>query len=212
MYCRHCGREIPDGAEFCPLCGGLQNDGGFSASRGGIAGISKRLIAKIALALALVCFALPFMAVSCSSEGTTVFSKEYSGFQLMTSLGEASDAGEDETAAEKEKDAKPNIYAIVSFALGVTALVLLLIGKRSRICGVLSGVFGAALIALAATFRSYYNLDSGFANTGGNSLFDSADMSKISDMISVDVKYGLIAAVLLFAAAAVCCFLDTENP
>lgn len=215
MYCKHCGQQIPDGADFCPLCGGMQNDMTLAASRSGIAGISRRLIAKIALALALVCFFLPFMAVSCSSEGTTVFSKDYTGFQLMTSMeGDSDDSSEDETVSEKEGDAKPNIYAIASFALGIGALVLLLLGKRSRISGVISAVSGVLLVVLGASFRSYYDLNSlDLSNSsGGDSLFGSSKMSDLSAMISVDVKYGLILAVVFFAAAAVCCFLDTENP
>ena len=209
MFCRHCGQQIPDGADFCPLCGGMQNTPASSAP-GGLAGISKRLIAKIALALALVCFCFPFMAVSCQSEGTKVGSTDYSGFQLITALDSDSDSLMNSTASEKQKDAKPNIYAIVSFAFGVGALILLLLGKRSRISGILSGVSAFGLIALATTFRSYYGLDDISAGSGGNSLLDSADLSKISEMITVEVRYGLIAAVLLFAAAAVCCFLDKE--
>ncbi|MBQ5334859.1 MAG: hypothetical protein J6Z45_02820 [Oscillospiraceae bacterium] len=216
MYCRHCRSMIPDGSDFCPTCGGAQNDaapapGGYSSadftSANPVARIPKRLIAKIALAIALVCFALPFMAVSCSNGSTTMFEQQYSGFQLMTSIGGDSDTA-DESVAEKEKDAKPNIYAIISFALGAAALILLVIGKRSKLCGVFSGISALALVAVAATFRSYYGLDS--LNTGGSdSLLGSANMS---DMISVDVKFGLIIAVILFICAALCCFLDTENP
>ena len=221
MYCRHCRSMIPDGSDFCPSCGGAQHDtvsppdsgfssGGFSSGNAaaGLAGISKRLIAKIALALALVCFALPFMAVSCSSNGTTVFEQKYSGFQLMTAIGgDSDDKTVDDSVAEKQEDAKPNIYAILSFALGAGALVLLVIGKRSRIAGVMSGISGLALVALAATFRSYYDLNA--LDTGGDSLLGSANLS---DMIQVDAKFGLFAAVILFVCAAVACFMDTENP
>ena len=220
MYCRHCRAMIPDGSDFCPTCGGAQNDtppvsAGYGMNQSGsftgtAVGISKRLIAKIALALALVCFALPFMAVSCTSNGTKMFEKEYSGFQLMTTLG-GDDESDDESVTEKQDDAKPNIYAIVSFALGVAALVMLVLGKRSKLCGLFSGISGLALVACAATFRSYYGLDA--LDTGGtDSLLGSADLSKMSDMISVDVKFGLIAAVILFIIAAICCFIDTENP
>ena len=71
----------------------------------------------------------------------------------------------------------------------------------------MSGISGLALVALAATFRSYYDLNA--LDTGGDSLLGSANLS---DMIQVDAKFGLFAAVILFVCAAVACFMDTENP
>lgn len=36
MYCRQCGKELPDGAQFCPYCGAAskaENAGGQNAAR-----------------------------------------------------------------------------------------------------------------------------------------------------------------------------------
>lgn len=33
MYCKNCGKQLPDGAQFCDGCGAQQVDGGYSAQQ-----------------------------------------------------------------------------------------------------------------------------------------------------------------------------------
>ena len=33
MYCKNCGKQLPDGAQFCDGCGARQVDGGYSAQQ-----------------------------------------------------------------------------------------------------------------------------------------------------------------------------------
>ena len=33
MYCKNCGKQLPDGAQFCDVCVVQQVDGGYSAQQ-----------------------------------------------------------------------------------------------------------------------------------------------------------------------------------
>ena len=77
---------FPPSQSYAPLppLGGI---GGSSSAGGAIAGIPTRLLAKILIVLGLICFALPFVTVSCSMGEYGGGDKEiatYSGFDLMT--------------------------------------------------------------------------------------------------------------------------------
>ena len=83
MYCSNCGKNIPDGSAICPECGKSTmiqsnigssfNDSPVKEIIGNAANVMKRvptrLIAKIALLAAIICFAFPFVSISCDASG-----------------------------------------------------------------------------------------------------------------------------------------------
>lgn len=201
MFCKQCGKELPDGSVFCPDCGAQQTADAPAAaavSGGGagkaIAGLSKRSWAKLGIVLTLLCFFLPFVTVSCAGSGK-VLSESYNGFELMTTLG----SGDDELLNErsdKDSSAKPNVFALGAFGCAVAALVVLYRGKKSKTAGILSACSAACMFLLSATFRPYYGLND----------------KEIKSYVTVNLRFGYVLVMLLFLTIMVICFIDKGIP
>ncbi len=201
MFCKQCGKELPDGSVFCPDCGAQQTaDAAPAAAAAGggaakaIAGLSKRSWAKLGLVLTLLCFFLPFVTVSCTGSGKQL-SETYNGFELMTTIG----SGNDELLQQRtdsDSSAKPNIFALGAFGCAVGALVVLYRGKKSKTAGIVSACGAGCLFLLSATFRPYYGLND----------------KDIKSYITVSSRFGLVFAMLLFLTVMVICLIDKGIP
>ncbi|MBQ5334858.1 MAG: zinc ribbon domain-containing protein [Oscillospiraceae bacterium] len=211
MYCKQCGKELPDGSVFCPDCGAQQTADAPAAApaataapaAGGtfldkVKSLNKRAWAILLLCLGLLNFILPFVKVPLlSSDLSSLFGQtlkgksdaNYSGLQLITTLGVRKNSLLTDGGDSKNKF---NIFAIAALVLGILALVWLIKGKASKKAGIFTACGAGALFLMTATFGAYY----GISDTG----------------ISASPSFGLIFAMLFFLSAMVFCFLDKDAP
>ena len=208
MYCKECGKELPDGSVFCPDCGAQQTVDAPAASApaaapaaGGtfldkVKALNKRAWAIILLCLGLLNFILPFYKVPLmASSISDLFSQamnnkssaHYSGLQLITTLGVRENSYLTEGGNSKNKF---NIFAIAALVLGIIALIWLIKGKESKKAGIFTACGSGALFIMTASFGAYY---------GAKNL-------------TVSPSIGLIFAMLFFIAALIFCFLDKDAP
>ena len=211
MYCKQCGKELPDGSVFCPDCGAQQTADAPAAAApaaapaaGGafldkVKALNKRAWAIILLCLGLLNFFLPFVKtpllslnnltdlIGQISKGKTV--ARYSGLQLITSLGVRNNSLLTDGGDSKNKF---NIFALAALVLGIVALVWLIKGKESKKAGIFTACGAGALLLTIATFGVYY----GISDTG----------------YSASTGIGLIFAMLFFLGALTFCFLDKDAP
>ena len=243
------GQPQPAGYGAAPSLGGT----GLSAP--GVKKLPFRLIAKVMIVLALLCFFLPFVSVSCSmgSYGGEQEIGKYSGFDMMlgnmetknptsdmsnmfggsNSFGNGLDDDEDDwdwydddedtdddssssSSSDDETEStsaseKKNYWLWAAFACGVLAFgVMFIKGKKLEIAGtVLSAAAGALVAVSRITFKSFYKFDE--LDSMDTSDLGGAGMGKMSDMLKVNTKAGLIICIILFAAAAAVCFLEFAN-
>lgn len=211
MYCKECGKELPDGSVFCPDCGAQQTPGPAasetpaapaSAAAGKsflstLLGLSKRSWALLLLALGLINFILPFVKVP-SLNTDNLFkssgSENYCGLELMTTIGVRANALLTDGGESKNRF---NIFAIASFVLAVVALVKLYKGKKSKTSGILSACAAGTLLLMIATFGSFYSL---------------SVSNLLSYKVSANPGIGLVCAMLFFLGATAFCFLDKGEP
>lgn len=210
MFCKFCGKQLPDGSEFCSACGKNQKDPVASAKTSSsakgssvkeiadnftdiamekTAGLPRVLIAKVCILIALIAFFLPFISISCSYQGEKV-EESYSGFRIMLSA----EKDDDDVAERADSDPKPNIFLIAAFAGGVAAAVFIFYKKKYKLAAIISGVSGLLLILFRITFNSYYDFPDEFA-----------------DYIDVDAKFGLKLCFLAMLVTAAACFLEDKS-
>ena len=206
MYCKECGKELPDGSVFCPDCGAQQISGPAASETPAAAaapapaaagksflekllGLSKRSWALLLLALGLLNFILPFVKVPSFSG-----SKSYSGLELMTTIGVRGNTLLTDGGESKNRF---NIFAIAAFVLAIVAFVKLYKGKKSKTSGILSACAAGALLLTIATFGSFYSL---------------SVSNLISYKLSANPHIGLVVAMLAFLGATAFCFLDKGEP
>lgn len=109
----------------------------------------KNRILKIVLIVALLCFLLPYVMVSCDGDDMGT----YSGVELAT--GHTFDDSELD-----DDDYNPNAFVLIAFIMGVVALVIVFVHKSGGASIALcSAVAIIALIIFRATFISYYGLE-----------------------------------------------------
>lgn len=211
MFCTKCGAQIPDGSAHCTQCGAdltqsrqqlgvepLQDvpavQPGVPAAQPAAGGVTKRLIAKIALLVSLICFFFPFVTVSCTYGGEETRST-YSGFELMTKIG----ADDDELLESGEADADDysvNVFLIAAFAGSALALVLLLAKIKGKVPGILSSVSAVSLLLFMATFKIYYHFD---------------ELEEYAKYVEVENQFGLVLCLICVIIAAILSFLDKEK-
>ena len=210
MFCKFCGKQLPDGSEFCSACGKNQKDQVASATMPSsvsgssvkeitnnftdialekTAGLPRVLIAKVCVLIALIAFFLPFISISCSYQGEKV-EESYSGFRIMLSA----EKDDDEVAERADSDPKPNIFLIAAFAGGIATAVFIFYKKKYKLAAIISGVSALVLILFRMTFNSYYDFPDEFV-----------------DYIDVDSKFGLILCILAMLATAAACFLEDKS-
>ena len=202
MYCKFCGSQIPDDAQFCPNCSRALNEAPPAAPAsppaptapqqpGGIlaslpvylSSPSLIRLIRIMVLTVMVCFLLPFVTVSCSS--STELSETYSGFELMTTIGSSND----KLLQESQQSGKANIYVIAAFLCAAGAAAAVYVKQNYKLTAGLSGAGAFLLILMRLTFRSYYDLNN----------------AEIASVISVHTKLGLILAILNFLLLTAAC-------
>lgn len=214
--------------------------GGTATGFGGSSATAKkpipfRLAGKIMIVLALLCFFLPFVSVSCSmgaSGGDQELGK-FTGFDMITGNMEMDTSGsslgglggsssskyddewddnnstsskkKDESKSEKEK---MNYWLIAAAACGAVALgVLFIKGKKLEVVsGGLCAAAAILVIIARATFKSFYGFDEALKEQSTSSSYGD-----LSQYIKVNTKIGLILCVGLFAVAAIACILEFLN-
>ena len=209
MFCKNCGKQIPDGSSFCSLCGTkidsilplrtavpdvspvpapAKPDAPAPAM---IAGIPVRTVIKIVLVIALLAFFLPFVTVSCNSgtSKSTEITETYSGMELITTIGSKDDAL---LAKSQDHEAKVNFFVTMAFLCAAAGLGMLFSKQRSIVTAALSCASFILLLIFRMFFRPYYGLN-------------DPDIKKYID---VDTRFGLLLCMLALLAAAVLCYLE----
>lgn len=209
MFCKNCGKQIPDGSSFCSLCGTkidsilplrtavpdvspvpapAKPDAPAPAM---IAGIPVRTVIKIVLVIALLAFFLPFVTVSCNSgtSKSTEITETYSGMELITTIGSKDDAL---LAKSQDHEAKVNFFVTMAFLCAAAGLGMLFSKQRSIVTAALSCASFMLLLIFRMFFRPYYGLN-------------DPDIKKYID---VDTRFGLLLCMLALLAAAVLCYLE----
>ena len=142
------------------------------------------IAAKICILLALLAFFLPFINVSCSSQGYGVdINVTYTGFDMMFGIKSGN-----ESAGEYEEGAGASVSLIFAFIAGIAAIALSFVQKKRILQFVAAGLslFGTLMfIIFRATFKSKYLGD-----------------TDILSAVTVKSKVGWVFALILFIAAA----------
>ena len=186
MFCKKCGSEVPDGMKFCTHCGtAIEQICSLSKNEQGenpVVDLSKKndinsvTIAKMLLLVAILCFFLPFVAVSCQGQ-----SADMSGFDAM--LG-------DTFNEDSELDLPVNIFLLIAFVLGVINLFTSFEKKKNKAYANAGfSALGAAVMLLICRFSlwSYYDLN------------DNARY-----MLDFDFRYGWWLSLLSFIGSGLC--------
>lgn len=163
MYCAYCGGQIPEGAAFCGHCGKpviVLNPAQTVAvaGKGNTSSIEARLskgykVGGAGASLALLCFFLPWILVSCGSQTTRI-----SGWGLAA--GTSIRAG----YTTQPIDGSPILFLVLFAAVGAAALAYFAY-KRGRLNKIVDG-FGliaigvAPLLILLLQFEGYDNSNS----------------------------------------------------
>lgn len=206
MFCKYCGTQIPDNSAVCSSCGKQLNapppaqpaaappprtfstPAGSGVQAANSVPVSK--IIRISMIAVLLVFFLPFMTVSCSKTETSALTETYSGIELATTIG----SGDDELVKESNKSAKPNYIVLASLVCGIAAAALVFIKNDYKKAAVLSAAGAAALVIARITFRAYYDLN-----------------GEYKELIDVEMRFGMILAIVLFLMNAVLCLSETAS-
>ncbi|MBO4878567.1 MAG: hypothetical protein J5501_11210 [Ruminococcus sp.] len=157
-----------------------------------------RMIARIAVLLALLSFCLPFVLVSCN--GSTEYSQSYSGMRLMT----GKESKNDNMASQRDSDGKVNVFLIAAFGSTAVAGVTLLIIKKKDVRLLTAGLNAFSLLMMLIfrlSFRAYYDLNKVDKETGLDA----------SQMINVETKFGFKLCVFFLIVAALFCLIDNTG-
>jgi lysylphosphatidylglycerol synthetase-like protein (DUF2156 family) len=171
-------------------------------------------IARGAKAIALLCFLLPFVTVSCAGQPLA----RITGMQLATGsiqpIGQNGMPGAPSTGAATGQHYGLDIFALAAAVLIVIALVLTFVLARRRaalIAMVLAAVSAVLLVfdvfvrikgAATAQIREGMGSSGGAAPSGAGADFDR-QMQQMVNSISVDPALGFWLCVLALVAAIV---------
>ncbi|MFZ6017846.1 MAG: zinc-ribbon domain-containing protein [Nitrospirota bacterium] len=144
MFCPECGKTVEERAVFCPNCGAKVGDTLQVASPTSQP-IKNHMLRKISPAIfgiALICFFLPWVNVSCAGQKVAAFK----GIQLVTGTTiEVPGIYED----KKVEKVKGEVLAILVFLSAVIGFVLsFLKGKKGNLGPAIVGGFGTILLLL----------------------------------------------------------------
>ncbi|MBQ9541677.1 zinc ribbon domain-containing protein [Ruminococcus sp.] len=256
MFCTNCGSNIPDKANHCPNCGAavgagfqpnsfgqqtgtqfgqpayVQPIGSAAAGKSSCLAVPARFLAKLCFLLALVCFGLPFISVSCDAsavasmagekDGDYSFEIVYKGYNLIipSTIGKdniKTSSAMQESMEEKEDDSDDgdyqkygskegtNIWLILTFISAAAGLVLLFF-KRNKKLTLISAVCGLVgficLMLFRMTFESKYL-------TGGN-----GGLNGMENYLKVNLKSGFVmclAALLLAWLASLLAYFSQRD-
>ncbi|NIT36783.1 MAG: hypothetical protein GTN49_09820 [candidate division Zixibacteria bacterium] len=148
-----------------------------------------RILAPAVLGLAVICFALPFVDVSCA--GTKVGT--VSGFDLVT----GSSVGEEEI--------NPNWWVVAAFVCAALGVVFTIF--RRRILSILTAVTSVVGVVCLLIFRG--DVNSKLAAFTKEAAKESDIGGAVAGMFTVDYRYGYwLVFILLLIGAAVRLFWD----
>lgn len=145
----------------------------------------KNRILKIALIVALLCFLLPYVMVSCDGQDMGT----YSGVELATghTFDDDSEIDDDDYSA--------NIFVIAAFIAGAVALVIVFVRKSGGASvAICSTVAIIALILFRATFISYYGLEDD------------------KDYIEIELRWGFFATIICYITSIVTALIPEKTP
>lgn len=110
--------------------------------------INTKLIIKIVLLVAMVCFFMPFVLVSCSNQSVTA-----SGVELASGI--FSDK------YIQEEDIAPNIFVAISLLSTLAAVIFAFVkkGEKKTLIEILSVISAVGLLMFMLTFKAYYQFD-----------------------------------------------------
>lgn len=211
MKCNKCGAFVPDNNKFCLECGAPQNidenaamnppnpsnapvnpDYGTSSSPTitiGSKKISVKLIGKLAVLLALICFFLPFMSISCAGTKTNI-----SGTDMIF--------GDSDVTAEADSRSSDhshlfNLFVCLSAVAGIAAIVV----PKAKMSSALSAGAGGLLILFRMTAKIYYKIDKASLR----------ELEKTYSSFEVSFSFWLYLAIILFLAAAVAIIISEQK-
>ena len=218
MFCQYCGKQVPDGANFCPNCSKQLNNApqpapaeSFvptmpAAASGGTAqtgthssnvlldlmpvNLNKTMLGRIVrIAVLTVMVCFLLPFVSVSCEGSKDLGvKDQTATYTGFELMTTIGSGDDQLIKESKQSAKVNIFVIGAFFCAVGAAGAVYVLNSYRLTALLSAAGAALLVLMRLTFRSYYNLNGDYA-----------------DLIDVDTKFGLVLAILNFLLLVFAC-------
>ncbi len=190
MFCPNCGNEIKDGSPFCGECGAKLNSVTKEkvtvsspnavpvSTAGGKGKTSTAFLAKIFVLVALICFFMPFMTISCADKSVSKEKIKVTGTDMIIGDKDISEQKEDEGGSG-------SIFNIFVCVAGVAGVVALLPIKKTAL---FSGISAISLIVFRATATSYYKI--------GESTLKEA-----SDYITVKFGPALYIAIILLVLA-----------
>lgn len=138
-----------------------------------------RTIAPAAFGIALLCFLLPWVTVSCQGEKV----ESLSGLRLVTGTTVRQESAFGTVNLRKVRSERRAVLALVAAAAGLGASVLLA-GRRRRIVQAAAGAAGTLFLVLL------------------KSRIDGEVLEKGQGALSVDYRAGFYLTLVLFAAAA----------
>ena len=171
---------------------------------------------KLAFAVGLLLFFLPFMEIKCGNSTL----QQVSGFQMATgfnvkknnsgnSLMDDFNPNKSERNISKSEKKDPNMFALIALGLGVIGLLLSFAKARGVLGGaMITGILAAvALIVLMIDVKKQVKLEMP-ARSGGddNNLFKG--MNSFGDNMGISVVFTpwFYIAVIAFLAAAFFCY------
>ena len=238
LYCPGCGMPAEDGSAkpiigdepFSTTASTVYNavnnpydnavpvyGGGTEAIGSTLGRVPARLIAKIAFLVALICFAFPFMSVSCDSSTITGSGDDYnaevvySGYNLLypstitdknLKMGEGLEniynLGTQKYAKKSDKELgseeKQNPWLAVTALCCIAGIIVLFIKMKPFApiaacgCGIIALI---SLIIFQANFKSRY-ITNGKTNIG-----------EVNGVLKVNVKFGFILCLLAVITAII---------
>lgn len=227
-FCANCGARLEPGATVCRFCGTRVAATAGEGREAGAASVSTLLnLARGAKGIALLCFLLPWVTVSCAGREL----QSVSGLQLATGKappiaadgipGAGPPAGAD-TAAQSFS---PEIAVVAAALLIVAGLAatFLLPRRRAAVAGMVAAAIAAALIVFEVFFRVMAAAEAEIrartaGPTTGGGLGDEfsrefrRQMEPLTNAISVDPALGFWLTLIALVAAFVLLGLVLNRP
>jgi hypothetical protein len=200
------------------------------AKNGFLAGVPMRLVGKIAIAIALICFFLPFVTVSCSmgAYGTEQVLGTFTGMQLIagnleyekpnsaqsdeeeenTSDGNVLDSydwfaelsGMDSSSELSESDAASKQNYYVLAAMILGAVALILLFIKGRKLEMVSGILSGLSALLVLSACGTFK-----------TYYELTADEQTAEFIKIHARYGLILCVLCFGIGAFAAFREHKD-
>jgi hypothetical protein len=237
MFCPNCEKSIPDGSAFCPECviNVVSNEpqqsiyahssieppltGEVGTVNNKLVKIPTRMIAKIAFLAALVCFAFPFISVSCSTstakgvddagEKNYRFEAVYNGYNFIfpSTISEKNvkdglelDQREETSIADKGEEygskEGANPWLITTAICCIAGCVVLFLKRDKLFTLVATGCSIVSLICLVI-FRVDFS--------GRYFKHGKTDLEDLGQYLKVNTKFGFVLCILMVIIALLSC-------